>query len=150
MVQICVLFSGVISFLIWGAFLKGWLSLFISVSVSLIHTHVRAHTHTHTHSHLFINTSPVVDVLETSTCEVMEVTQNWWPFPYPLHHTHINKFCVQLLSDIITLQTESSWQMCLKKSEEDSDADKIKHPSEKSKSNTHFLVFWSTTHLGSL
>lgn len=47
------------------------------------------------------------------------------------HRTHINKFCVQLLYDTAALQTESSWQIVLKKSEEGSDADKIKHLNEK-------------------
>lgn len=47
------------------------------------------------------------------------------------HRTHINKFCVQLLYDIDALQPESSWQIVLKKSEEGSDADKIKHLNEK-------------------
>lgn len=47
------------------------------------------------------------------------------------HRTHTNKFCVQLLYDIDALQPESSWQIVLKKSEEGSDADKIKHLNEK-------------------
>lgn len=38
---------------------------------------------------------------------------------------------MQLLYDIDALQTESSWQIVLKKSEEGSDADKIKHLNEK-------------------
>lgn len=38
---------------------------------------------------------------------------------------------MQLLYDTDALQTESSWQIVLKKSEEGSDADKIKHLNEK-------------------